>query len=101
MSIFRTAAVAALALSLSATAFANENDSPNGSPFGNGVSISRGANGVGLAGENVSATGNVFAQSIPVTHGQLAGLAESLALTNNAGASELNSVNLGGQLAAR
>ena len=99
MSMIRIAAVAALALAVAAPAFANENDSPDGRVFAQ-VALSHGANGVGLAGENVSATGNALAQSMAVTRGQLAGLAESLALTNNAGTSDVSPLS-NGLMAAR
>ena len=79
MSMFRIAAIAALALAVSAPAFANENDSPDGRAFGQGIAVSQGVAGAGQTGENASATGNALAQDLSVTRGRLSGLAESLA----------------------
>ena len=101
MSMFRIAAVAALALAVSARAFANENDSPEGRFLGQGVAVSQGVTGAGQTGENASAIGDVFAQSIAVSQARLSGFAESLALTNNATASDIQGVSLAGRLAAR
>lgn len=107
MSILRTAAIAALALSAAAFSAQAEqvgnSASATGDVFANGMAQSRGAGGAGGAGGIASsATGSAFAYDLSVSHSLMAGLESSIALSNNASANDGGGAVFGARhLAAR
>ncbi|WP_419899987.1 hypothetical protein [Roseomonas sp. USHLN139] len=103
MSLGRTilTALAVMAALVATPTFANESDNAVGDPLATPMAVTRGAMGAGGAGESQSAMGSPFARRMATTRRHLPVFEETLALTNNAPASDADGISHDGHPLSR